>query len=448
MDIRRLYLALTLLVIVIALAACGSVTSQEEPTPTPILQTAASKKPTYVVEQGTITQELKFTARIAPVQEDQLFFRTDGRISTINVQQGDKVKKGDVLAELDMADLLNQEAQAEITLQTAQLKLKAAEQNVNDQRIQAESALRTARLKLEQAKIKDPTPNVEIAKANLEKAAVALQSAQAAYDQKKDRPNIAMLPESLNLQKATIDYDIAKAQYDLAVQSQKSWEYDILLLQEAVTVAEANLQKLTTAIDPALSQDVAKAQLAVDRLKNQIASGRIIATFDGEVTSVSATAGRTVNAYKPVITIAAEGAQEVSADLVSSTIQDLSVGQKCTLTMSNYPSKTFNGVIRRLPATAFSASALEEDRSTRISILDADVPLERGALVRVSVILQQKDNVLWVPPDAVRTFQGKDFVLVQDGETQRRVPVKVGIKTEDRVEIESGLSLGQIVIGQ
>ena len=66
----------------------------------------------------------------------------------------------------------------------------------------------------------------------------------------------------------------------------------------------------------------------------------------------------------------------------------------------------------------------------------------------MTVVLQQKDNALWLPPDALRTFQGKDFVLIQDGEAQRRIPVKVGIKTPDRVEILEGLTSGQIAVGQ
>jgi multidrug efflux pump subunit AcrA (membrane-fusion protein) len=61
--------------------------------------------------------------------------------------------------------------------------------------------------------------------------------------------------------------------------------------------------------------------------------------------------------------------------------------------------------------------------------------------------LQQKDKVLWIPLPALRTFQGKDFVLVVEGEVQRRVTVTVGIRSEDHVEVLSGLTAGQIVVG-
>lgn len=444
---NRISRALLLATLCLALAACGGPAPREEATPTPILEAAVTSKPTYVVAQGGIAEELKFSGRIASVTEETLFFRTDGRVSVVNVTQGDMVKKGDLVAELDLGDLLNQLAQAEITLQTSQLKLKAAEQNVSDQRIQLESSLRSARLRLAQAQAKDPTPNVKIAEGSRDKAVAALAAAQAAYDAKRNRPDIGALQESVNLQQRTIDYDIAQAQYELAQQSIRTWQYDLQLLQEAVTIAEANLQKLTTSIDPVLAQDVARNQLAVDRIKTNVANARIYAPFDGEVVTLMASPGRTTQAYRGVVTIAAPGALEVSADLLSSSVQLLSVGQACHLTMTNYPSRVFNGVIRRIPSTALGASAEEVDRTTRVSISDADVALERGALVRVNVILQQKDKVLLIPLNALRSFQGKDFVLVVEGDIQRRVPVTVGIRSEEQVEILEGLTAGQIVVG-
>ena len=70
-----------------------------------------------------------------------------------------------------------------------------------------------------------------------------------------------------------------------------------------------------------------------------------------------------------------------------------------------------------------------------------------GDLVRVTAELERKDNVLWVPPQAVRVFDGRRFVVLIDGETRRRVDVKAGIETQDRIEIEEGLEEGQVIEG-
>lgn len=435
-----------------ALTGCGGGGGSAEPTPTPIPTAVVPSKPTYKVERGTVIEEVRFTGRIAPVEEEQLYFRVDGRVAKVNVKQGDKVKAGDVLAELEIDNLLNALAQAEVGLQTAQLQLKTAQESSSEQRTRLEINLKIAKLRLEQARTQDPAPSVAIAAANLERAAAEVQRAQAAYDRRNVSPGAAASWEAANLQDATINYQIAKAQYEQALQNQKAHELDLQILEQNVRLAQLDLEKLTSTVDPVLEQQVARAQLEVDRLKAEVANARLISPIDGEVTMVGAYAGRTVNAYRPVMTVAAPGALEVSADLTSDTMQKLSVGQECTIVIVNYPAKEFHGKIRRLPypygtGGSTAVGTAEEDRSTRISIDDADVTLEAGALVRVSVVLQKKDNVLWLPPAAIRTFQGKDFVLVMEGEGQRRVPVKLGIKAEDRVEIVSGLEEGQVVVG-
>jgi multidrug efflux pump subunit AcrA (membrane-fusion protein) len=80
------------------------------------------------------------------------------------------------------------------------------------------------------------------------------------------------------------------------------------------------------------------------------------------------------------------------------------------------------------------------------SLSSAD-EVEPGDLVRVTVVLERKDDALWLPPAAIRTFEGRRFVIVQEGAGQRQVDVTVGIESEDRVEIVDGLEEGQVAIG-
>jgi hypothetical protein len=54
---------------------------------------------------------------------------------------------------------------------------------------------------------------------------------------------------------------------------------------------------------------------------------------------------------------------------------------------------------------------------------------------------------LWLPPAAVRDFQGRHFVVIQEEETQRRVDVMLGIEGASRVEILEGVAEGDIIVG-
>jgi macrolide-specific efflux system membrane fusion protein len=56
--------------------------------------------------------------------------------------------------------------------------------------------------------------------------------------------------------------------------------------------------------------------------------------------------------------------------------------------------------------------------------------------------------VLLLPPEAIRSFEGSRFVVVREDETERRVPVELGIETDTQVEILDGVEAGDIVVGQ
>jgi hypothetical protein len=119
-----------LALLILLLAACRAdaelLPQQAAPTPTPLPPEPAVEQPTYMVQRGAVTRELGFTARVAPVQEAQLFFRTAGYVSRLHAQRGDRVSAGDVLAELAMADLQRQLAGARLELAQAEIASRRA----------------------------------------------------------------------------------------------------------------------------------------------------------------------------------------------------------------------------------------------------------------------------------------------------------------------------------
>ncbi len=435
------------------LAGCRGGSTQVETTPTPIPTAVVPSKPTYTVQRGPIAERVKFTGRIAAVEEEELYFKTDGRVAVVNVKQGDTVEEGEILAELEISDLLNQLAQAQLSLETAETRLAEAQSSSDEQRTRAEIDLEVAKLRLAEARLEDPAVEVALASHRLEQAKNSRWSAQVHRDATCGQGRSASCDSAqASVQSAEESVRIAQIQYEEAQKAFERHDIEVKILEQNVRLAQLNLDKVGGEIDSVLAQDVAKAQLVVDRLEAQVADARLVAPFAGEVTMVGAYAGRTVTAYRPVVNVAAPGALEISADLTSDTMAKLSIGQPATIEIVNYPAEEFHGSIRRLPypygtGGSSTAGTAEEDRSTRVSIDDADVELEKGALVHVTVTLQEKDDVLWLPPEAIRTFQGKDFVLVLEGEGQKRVPVTVGIKAEDRVEIESGVEEGQVIVG-
>src|SRR5262249_13395552 len=135
-----------MLLLVPLLAACGTpaTAQQEPPTPTPLPSEPALERPTYTVQRGTIEHLLDVNGRVTPIDLVRVGFRRAGRVARVRVTQGDTVKAGDVLAELEQADKRATLRQAEDGLAQAQRDLASARQQHADEVRQAELDLRDA----------------------------------------------------------------------------------------------------------------------------------------------------------------------------------------------------------------------------------------------------------------------------------------------------------------
>ncbi len=322
-------------------------TGKEEATPTPLPTPIVPVKPTYKVQLGDVVKKIEFPGRVVPIKEEELYFRTNGRVKNVYVRRGDKVVTGTLLADLETD---------------------------NNQ-----FAIRRAEIYLEMAKM-----NLELAKMN--------------------NPNY--IPESRI----------------------------VIAMRE---------------------RDVELAQISLDELLDSIASTQVIAPIDGTVIQISVTDGGVAEAFRTAFVVADLTKLEISADPTSEQLNQLQEKMTITGEPAAAPGMTYTGVIRRLPypfGTGGSTEAATEkekkDKSTRIT-LDRD-PLEAGLsvgdLLTIKVILEERKNVFWLPPQAVRKYEGRRFVIVQEETGQRRIDVKVGIFNDERMEILEGLEEGMIVV--
>jgi RND family efflux transporter MFP subunit len=287
---------------------------------------------------------LEFTARLVPEVEEELYFKTGGRIQTVMVQKGDIVKAGQILASLETG-----------------------------------------------------TSNVDVRRAEI------------------------------NLEMAKMDREL------FIIQSSKfSQGYPIYLKMK--------------------DYEVEMAQLSLDEINARVDSAQVKAPFDGTMLSVFITPDRSVEPYKSVMVIADLSKIEVSADLTSTDLQVLQEGMAVKVFAVSGPAKELTGEIRKLPYPYGKAEPTgdneTQDTSTRVSINEdpATANLALGDLVRVQVVLEKRSDTLWLPPQAIRRFEGRRFVVVQDNDGQRRVDIKIGITSDDRVEILEGVEEGVIVV--
>jgi len=166
--------------------------------------------------------------------------------------------------------------------------------------------------------------------------------------------------------------------------------------------------------------------------------------------------GRQVQGYAPLMRLADPSDLEISADLQETEMSELTEGMPLIAEFVNRPGQQVPGIIRRLPYPYGSSARTEgvettddEDKSVRITLEGVDLTSDQYAIsdrLRLTVELERSVNALWLPPQAVRTFEGRSFVVIQEGGAQRRMDVRIGIRSDDRLEILDGLVEGQAVI--
>src|SRR5512143_3721135 len=126
---RKVLLALILLISGLVPIGCASDQSAVEPTPTP-LPTAV--KPTFRIQRGDIVIKADIGGRVVPANSKAVRFATDGQVGNVYVQVGDYVKEGQLLADLAALKELEQEwatvsTQAKFEETTSTNTLKRAE---------------------------------------------------------------------------------------------------------------------------------------------------------------------------------------------------------------------------------------------------------------------------------------------------------------------------------
>lgn len=461
---RGFWLAILPLILI---ACSSSVGTKATPTlvPTPI----TVEKPVYVVQRGTVTRTIQLTGRVTPVQQQDLFFRADGVVKEVLIKAGDSVRADAVLARLDEPEQHQADvAAAELAYVQAQRNLEQVTLDAPIKLAEAKQGLERARKELAKTQaavdvLKYPriTDSLTLEKFRTDVAITQqnLEDAQRRYDSLADRPDTDLeRADALNaliaarranylaianlnwaqgditqeeIDQAQIALDLAQANYDKAAAEVPRWE------TESPT-SELAMAKLT----------LTDAKARFDLAKNAQEAVELRAPFAGRVLSLGIAPGSSVKAFQAVLTLADPAKLEIRAIPSADDLSRLGIGQVASVHLSSLAGKEWTGHITNLPlASNATASEIGQDPSVHLSLDDSSVLLTLGDAAMVLVTSETRENVLWLPPAALRQFQGGSFVFVEANGVQRRVNVTLGVQSTERVEILSGLEEGQKVVG-
>jgi HlyD family secretion protein len=353
-----------------------------------------------LVRRGTITATVETTGKVRSARQVELSLPFGGRVKRVAVSVGDKVKAGQLLLELEAPDAERQVREAELNLEIRQLQLDKARAGASPE-------------------------EVEIAQANLRKAALAKQVAQAAYDETaatyEKRENAEASPEALALQQATIDYQIAQRNYERLVNGSPTDELS------------------------ALEKQLESAQLALERAQARLEEMRLITPLAGTVVRVEASEGEMVSAYQPVVVIADLTSLQIVAEVDEIDVAEVAPGQEVTIHLDAYPGQTLPGTIVSL-APAASPQRGSTVYEAVVEFDAEDLALRLGMGANLKIITLEKEGVLLVPNRAIQPIGRRRVVKVVDGKSIREVKVVTGLSNESETEIVEGLAEGQKIL--
>lgn len=251
--------------------------------------------------------------------------------------------------------------------------------------------------------------------------------------------------------------DITALEQKIVVQKQMN-QQSRTQAQTAINTAKSALSlaqdELSLQTAGARAQDISAARSAVSEVQDQIASiddqiakSTLHAPVAGVVSSLPFKVHEVVRAGEVIVSFSATG-QKIESDVSELDIANIRDDgtQKVSLNIDAYPGVTLSGRVVSIDPLEI---VKEGDTYYRVNILmdtQDHLTIRSGMSADVLYHVATKQNVLTIPTYFVHKVQGQEMVTVREKDTTRDVAVKTGVTDGDRIEIVSGLTVGQTIV--
>lgn len=427
---------------------------------------------TTKVRIGDIVLSASGPGTVVPANQADLGFRTNGVVNSVLVSQGQRVASGDLLATLnsDLQESQFLQAQAEfeglfsaegiarakITLANAQIAEADAVEDLQ-YLISPEVFYREEDLNRVTATLHSIEADVNASEEDKSVTQNTVAKAQAALDGALYRYRTEYVPGTFEvtytdeetLEEITTIIAPTESEIALARANLESARFSVIDAQSYLAILEAGFDAITGPIPTIPGTETAKieqARINFENAKLNYENTSLIAPFEGEILSISAIVGQTVNT-NPIITLADTDVLSIHFYLDESDLDKAVIGNKILVTFSAYPDTTFNGkitsvdrVLENVEGTP-AVSVWAEVQTT------SDQIILSGMTVDVEVIGGESLGTKLLPAQAVREIAEGSFavfVVAPDG-SLKLTPVKIGLRDFANFEILSGVEVGDVV---
>jgi len=354
-------------------------------------------------ELADIARSVVATGKVQPITKVEVKSKASGIVTRLDVDINDHVKQGQVLAQLDQQEILDQVAAQKAQLAAAESNARAAEASIQYDKVNAEA------------------PDLPMYKHTYER-------------------NLQMSKEGVVSQQSLDD---AQQKYLAAANTR----------DKAVSQISVDNSKLRQA-----QAQVAQNEASLKQLEEQLSYTTVTSPMDGVILSRDVEIGDAVSSILVlgstatlIMTIGDINQVYVQGKVDESDIGRVYLGQAARIKVESFKDKTFQGKV-----TKIAPLGVEKDNVTtfevRVSIDNPGGELKANMTANAEILLEEHKNVLTVPEQAVLYDKDRNAsVEVPDPKQKngrRKIDVKAGISNGTKTEVLAGLKPGDTVILQ
>jgi len=365
---------------------------------------------TATIERGNLTATVGATGTVRARQTATLVWQTTGTVEDVNVEIGDEVRAGEVLASISKTSLPQNIIMAEAELVSAQQAL-------------------------------DDVLNSDTARA---KAWIALREAQDAYEKAYDYREYLNYP----IKKTRVDLVKQVTPYGV-VDVPKTKTYKVEGTEEEKAKADADLDLKEAQYEDAKrayerlangpnEDDLAAAQARIEAAQATLNLARLTAPFAGTVTEAFPIPGDQVSSGTMAFRVDDLSRLLVDVELSEVDINSVTVGQTVTLTFDAILGQEYQGEVTKVSQAGTVANGVVNFTVT-VELTDADELVKPGMTAAVNIVVREIEDAVLVPNRAVRLVDG-DRVVYISGENgmPEKVEIRLGASADTMSVVVGG----------
>ncbi|HSV99815.1 MAG TPA: hypothetical protein VLI39_06565 [Sedimentisphaerales bacterium] len=442
---------------------------------------------TFVAKRGPLSISVLESGAIKAKEQEVIRNEVEGRTTIISiVPEGTRVRRGDVLVELDDSTLKDSRIDQEIRLQNADASWVNAKENFEITRSQGQSNVDVAELKLRFAQLdlqKYTDPNGEyrnqlaqarnditLAEEELKRAEETLKWSLALHEEKylslteKQADELTRNRNRVRLEVANNNLEVLEnfTHTQKLEQLQSDVKQAEMELERTKARARANLVQAEADLK-AKEQELSRQRDKLQRIDDQLGKATIYSPTEGMVVYATSSRGGFgrddrrpladgVEVYErqELIYIPKSSSSVAEVDVHEASLDKVRPGLPAVITVDALPNRKFLGTVARIaPLPNAQSMWMNPDLkvyTTNINLDTADEGLRSGMSCKAEIIVEQHADVVYIPVQAVLRVAGQPTVyVVKEGTPQER-KVEIGLDNNSMVIVRSGLAEGEVVL--